>query len=85
MEEEKTIGLQDILQLLTGSKFIIPEIKNDKIMVQFKMAEGNDEGQGFIVNTCNKSITFPLTKMCTENFGESFINFVVNSPGFGRI
>ena len=61
----KNIWLEDILQYITGSRYMTKQIVSDTITIKFRsIVDVDDEkiGEGFMINTCEMSILFPLTK-----------------------
>ena len=58
----KKIRLEDILQYITGSRYMTKQIRSDMITIKFRsIADLDDEkiGEGFMINTCEMSILFP--------------------------
>ena len=59
-------------------------------MIKFRSIADIDEekiGEDFMINTCETSILFPLTKKILEEdrFEESFLGYMTSSPGFNHI
>ena len=83
----KQLGQQDILQFLTGSRFL-PYLKDEiHITCQFKhvsVDEFEKYGPSYQVSTCKRTIKFPVIKKYIEesSFSKAFIDDVANSPGF---
>ena len=83
----KQLGQQDILQFLTGSRFL-PYLKDDiDITCQFKHVpfdEFEKYGPSCQVSTCERTIKFPVIKKYIEesSFSGAFIDDIANSPGF---
>ena len=84
----KQLGQQDILQFLTGSRFL-PYLKDDIdiIRCQFKHVpfdEFEKYGPSCQVSTCERTIKFPVIKKYIEesSFSGAFIDDIANSPGF---
>lgn len=78
----KDINLQDILQHITGSRYVNSSIRENKIKVSF--THGNLHGAGFLSNTCDISLKFPCTErfVDSEQFREAFLDSMANSPWF---
>ena len=86
----KKIRLEDILQYITGSRYMTKQIRSDMITIKFRsIADLDDEkiGEGFMINTCEMSILFPWTKKFLEEdrFEESFLEYMTSSPGFTHV
>ena len=83
----KQLGQQDILQFLTGSRFL-PYLKDEiDITCQFKhvsVDEFEKYGPSYQVSTCKRIIKFPVIKKYIEesSFSKAFIDDIGNSPGF---
>ena len=61
----KKIRLEDILQYITTSHYMTKQIRSGTIMIKFRSIADIDEekiGEDFMINTCETSILFPLTK-----------------------
>ena len=83
----KQIGQQDILQFLTGSRFLA-YLKDDvDIRCQFKHVPADKFekcGPSYQKSTCEGTITFPVRKMYVEEstFSGAFIDDIASSLGF---
>ena len=86
----KNVTLEDILQHLTGSRYISSTLKKEKIKVFFKESMphcSSQIGPGFVSNTCEISIVFPVNNRFIdgEQFRGAFLEFMLNSPGFTKV
>ena len=66
------------------------QIRSETITIKFRsITDADDEkiGEGFMINTCERSILFPLTKKILEEgrFEESFLEYMTSSPGFTQV
>ena len=66
------------------------QIRSDTITIKFRnIADVDDEkiGEGFMINTYEISVLFPLTKKFLEEdrFEESFLEYMKSSPGLTHI
>ena len=77
-----------MLQFLTGSNNISAYVRKEKIKVHFKEITGDQStekiGFGYKANTCEMSIVFPVTQnfIDSAHFNNTFLQFMLNSPGF---
>eukprot|EP00794_Sanderia_malayensis_P018464 gene18464-20316_t len=76
------VQIEDILQFLTGSKFIgsLKEIKGE-----ISFCRDGSSGKKLRVNTCGPGIIFPLTSRYIESemFSSSFVEDIHSAPGSG--
>jgi len=79
----KDMRVNDILGHFTGSTSISHYINKSKIKVKF--LHNTKEGAGFVCNTCQLSILFPVTQRYATDFRTSFFDSMLNSPGFTRV
>ena len=66
------------------------QIVGEPITIKFRsIVDVDDEkiGEGFMINTCEMSILFPLTKKSLEKdrLEESFLEYMTSSPGFTHV
>ena len=64
--------------------------KQITVTVKFRSITDEDDekiGEGFMINTSELSILFPLTKIFLEEdrFKESFLEFMTSSSGFTHV
>ena len=64
--------------------------KQITVTVKFRSITDEDDekiGEGFMINTSELSILFPLTKIFLEEdrFQESFLEFMTSSSGFTHV
>ena len=86
----KKIKIEDILQHLTGSRYMTKQIRSDTTTIKFKSIVDVDNEkivEGFMINTCEMNILFPLTKEFLEEnrFEESLLEYMTSSPGFTHV
>ena len=65
------------------------QIRSDTITIKFQsIADVDDKkfGEGFMINSCEMSILYPLKKCLEEGkFEESFLEYMTNSPEFTHV
>ena len=86
----KKIQLEDILQYITGSRYMTKHIRSDSMTIKFRSIADVDDKKirkGFMINTCEMSILFPLTKkfLGEDRFEESFLEYMTSSSGFTHV
>ena len=86
----KKIQLEDILKYITGSRYMTKHIQSDSITIKFRSIADVDDKKirkGFMINTCEMSILFPLTKkfLGEDRFEESFLEYMTSSSGFTHV
>ena len=87
----KKMWLEDILQYITKNRYVTKQIWSDTITIKCRSiaAAVDDEkiGEGFMINTCEMLILFPLTKKFPEEerFQESVLECMTRSPGFTHL
>ena len=84
-KKEKIICLSDLVQFLTGSKFVLPNMTKQG-SIYFK--RDACFGERITCSTCLLKLTFPINKRysgSSESFNKLFIEDIVCSPGFGRM
>ena len=78
------VKLEDVLQFLTGSKFIgsIKEVKGE-----ITFCHDGSSGKRVKINTCGAGILFPVTSryVKSDSFSTSFVEDIYSSPGFGIV
>lgn len=80
------VTLEDVLQFLTGSRFLPSIGFGRKGKVQFVEVENKASGIRATVSTCFLWLKIPLSKRYTgDNFAKNFASDMFESPGFGRL
>ena len=87
-DEIKTvkITIEDVLQFLTGSRFIPALGFGKKGTVSFPLTTDNTSGTCATTSTCFLWLKIPISdKYTSDRFADSFSQDIVQSPGFGRL
>ncbi|XP_066935847.1 uncharacterized protein [Clytia hemisphaerica] len=87
-DEIKTvkITIEDVLQFLTGSRFIPALGFGKKGTVSFPLTTDKTSGTSATTSTCFLWLKIPVSeKYTTDRFADSFSEDIVQSPGFGRL
>lgn len=85
---KRDISLNDVVLFCTGSKYISEAIKR-KGGIEFLHLDPGDKRYNMrvLVNTCNLTLTFPVTKRYTcqpAEFNNNIIDDIYCSHGFGK-
>ena len=80
-----TLNLNDVLQFITGSRYIPPEGIKGSMLFQHDVLHGERAK----ANTCGNTITFPVNKCySSENsveFTRNFADDIFDAPGYGCV
>lgn len=80
-----TITIEDVLQFLTGSRFIPALGFSKKGTVKFLPTTGKTSGSSATTSTCFLWLNIPVSENYYQKTATSFCEDIVQSPGFDRL